>query len=117
MARYRAAIIGTGRPRQEGGTGAAMSRFHAQGYLLSGRADIVALVDIRPENAEAFRVEQHCPEARIYTDHRELLEREELDIVSVVTWPHLHPEMVIACGNPIYLATEPPPTGHRVRRV
>lgn len=99
MARYRAAIIGTGRPREEGGTGAAMSRFHAQGYLRSGRADIVALVDIRPENAEAFRVEQHCPDAKIYTDHHELLEREALDIVSVVTWPHLHAEMVIACAE------------------
>jgi predicted dehydrogenase len=99
MARYRAAIIGTGRPRELGGTGAAMSRFHAQGYQLSGKADIVALADIRPENAEAFRAEQNCPDAKIYTDYRDLLEREHLDVVSVVTWPHLHAEMVIACAE------------------
>jgi hypothetical protein len=41
--RYRAAIIGTGRPRgQEGSTGAAISQFHVKGYLAND-CEVVAL--------------------------------------------------------------------------
>jgi predicted dehydrogenase len=100
MARFRAAIIGTGRPRgQEGATGAAMSRFHAKGYQASGKADIVALADIRPEHAEAFKVEQDCPDAQIFADYHEMLDTVKPDVVSIVTWPHLHAEMAIACAE------------------
>lgn len=100
MARYRAAIIGTGRPRgQEGATGAAMSRFHVKGYLASGLCDVVALADIRRENAEAFRQEHDIPRAEIFEDYRKMLAEAKPDIVSVVTWPHLHAEMVIAAAE------------------
>jgi predicted dehydrogenase len=95
--RYRAAIVGTGRPRgQEGATGAAISQYHVRAYLAND-CDVVALADIRPENAEAFREAHGIPGARIFADYRQMLVEAKPDIVSICTWPHLHAEMVIAC--------------------
>ncbi len=95
---YRVGIIGCGRPRlTEGATGFGMSHAHAKGYTASPDATIVALADINPENAQAFQA-IHGGE-RIYTDYREMLATEELDIVSISTWPMLHAEMVIAAAE------------------
>ena len=97
--RYTAAIIGTGRPRgQEGSTGAAISRHHAYAYR-TNQCEVVALADIRAENAEAFKEEQGLPNARVYTDYATMLREVKPDVVSVCTWPHLHAEMVIACAE------------------
>ena len=96
---YRAAIVGTGRPRgQEGSTGAAISQFHVRGYVSNG-CEVVALADIRPENAEAFRAEHGVPDARIFSDYKEMLREAKPDIVSICTWPHLHADMVVACAE------------------
>src|ERR687885_360701 len=98
VARFRAAIIGTGRPRgQEGATGAAISQYHVKAYVANG-CDVVALADIRPENAEAFRAEHGIPDARIYADYQQMLAEARPDIVSICTWPHLHAPMVIAAA-------------------
>jgi UDP-N-acetylglucosamine 3-dehydrogenase len=98
MALLRVGIIGCGRPwRSEGATGFGMSHFHAQGYAASPDAEIVALADISEENARAFQA-MHGGE-RIYTDYHEMLARENLDMVSICTWPHLHAPMVIAAAE------------------
>ena len=100
MAQYRVGIIGTGRPRREtGATGFGMSHLHARGYLASGRCEIVALADVKRENAEAFRSDQGIPEARLFEDYREMLAQARPDVVSVCTWPHLHAEMVVAAAG------------------
>lgn len=98
MAKLRVGIIGCGRPRHEAGaTGYGMSHAHVRGYKASPDVEIVALADIRLENALAFQ-QEHGGE-RIYTDYREMLAKENLDIVSVCTWPHLHAPMVIAAAE------------------
>jgi len=95
---FRVGIIGCGRPwRSDGATGFGMSHCHALGYERSPDARIVALADLVPENAEAFQ-QQHGGDA-IYTDYHEMLANEQLDIVSVCTWPHLHAQMVIDCAK------------------
>src|SRR5215217_7279155 len=100
VAQYRVGIIGTGRPRREtGATGFGMSHLHARGYLASGRCEIVALADVKRENAEAFRSDQGIPDARLFEDYREMLARARPDVVSVCTWPHLHAEMVVAAAE------------------
>ena len=58
---------------------------------------IVALADINLENAQAFQ-EKWGGDA-LYVDYHEMLAQENLDIVSISTWPHLHAEMVIACAE------------------
>jgi UDP-N-acetylglucosamine 3-dehydrogenase len=94
----RVGIIGCGRPwKSEGASGFGMSHFHARGYRDSPHAEIVALADLVPEHAEAFR-ERHGGDA-IYTDYRAMLASERLDMVSICTWPHLHGEMVIAAAE------------------
>lgn len=97
MEPLRVGIIGCGRTRESGqATGAGISHRHAEGYKACPDVKIVALADIVYENAKAFQ-EMHGGE-RIYTDYREMLAKENLDIVSICTWPHLHAPMVIdAC--------------------
>ncbi len=95
----RVGIIGCGRPwRSEGATGFGMSHQHAFGYRETGKAEIVALADVVAENAAEF-AKIHGPQATIYTDYKEMLAKEQLDIVSISTWPHLHAPMVIDAAN------------------
>lgn len=95
---YQVGIIGCGRPlRSEGATGFGMSNAHAQGYNASPDCKLVALADISEENAKAFQ--QRNGGDRIYTDYHEMLANEQLDIVSISTWPHLHAPMVIDCAE------------------
>ena len=87
-------IIGCGKPRsQEGATGFGMSRAHATGYQRSPDTEIVALADIDPENARAFQADFGGDQ--IYSDYKQMLAEEDLEIVSIATWPHLHAQMVI----------------------
>jgi len=95
---YRVGIIGCGRPhRSEGATGYGMAHAHVQGYLASPDAQLVALADIDLDNARAFQA-KHGGE-RVYADFGEMLAKENLDIVSICTWPHLHAPMVIASAE------------------
>ncbi|MFZ9856868.1 MAG: Gfo/Idh/MocA family protein [Roseiflexaceae bacterium] len=95
----RVGIIGCGRPwRSDGATGFGMSHQHAFGYRETGKCEIVALADVVAENAQAFAA-IHGPGANIYTDYNEMLAKENLDIVSISTWPHLHAPMVIDAAN------------------
>lgn len=98
MTLFRVGIIGCGRPwKTPGALGFGMSNFHAYGYTASPDTTIVALADINQENARAFQA-MHGGE-HIYTDYHEMLAREQLDIVSICTWPHLHAPMVIAAAR------------------
>ena len=98
MVMFRVGIIGCGRPlRTDGATGFGMAHAHARGYEASPDAEIVALADIKLENARAFQAE-HGGDG-LYQDYHEMLEKENLDIVSICTWPHLHAQMVIAAAE------------------
>jgi predicted dehydrogenase len=57
----------------------------------------VAAADISQSNLDAF-LEEHDVQ-RGYLEYHEMLAQEELDIVSVCTWPHLHAEMVVDAAN------------------
>ena len=95
---YSVGFIGVGRPwKTEGATGFGMAYAHAKGYLASPDAKIVALADLVEDNAKAFQEKNGGD--RIYADYNEMLAQEDLDIVSVCTWPHLHAQMVIDCAN------------------
>jgi UDP-N-acetylglucosamine 3-dehydrogenase len=95
---YRVGIIGCGKLRTvQGATGFGMSRAHAGGYIKSPDAQITALADINLENAQAFQADYGGE--RIYADYRQMLAEENLDIISISTWPQLHAEMVIAAAE------------------
>jgi len=98
MSKFRVGIIGCGKPwKSEGATGFGMSHAHAEGYSQSPNAKIVALADIVEENAKAFQ-EVRGGDA-IYTSYQDMLATENLDIVSISTWPHMHAQMVIDCAE------------------
>jgi len=82
----RVAIVGTGN----------ISAAHIEGYLtLKDKCEIVALVDIIPEKAQA-RKERFGLSAKVYDSHKTLLnEGLKIDLVSICTPPFTHASIAI----------------------
>src|SRR5579859_3438762 len=96
---YRYGIIGTGRRHgTEGATGFGMAHAHYHGFMETGRAELVAIADIRDDNAGLF-LERYDSKARHYRSYPTMLAAEKLDLVSICTWPHLHAEMAVAAAE------------------
>lgn len=96
MSELRVGVIGTGRRKERGDTsGYFMAYKHADGYLAAGGCKLVACCDIVEENARGFA--DYYDFDPIYLDYHELLAQEQLDVVSICTWPHLHEPMTSAC--------------------
>lgn len=55
---------------------------------------LVALCDVRPEQLKAYTHTKHC-----YTDMKEMLDNEELDILDICLPTYLHAEVSIAAMN------------------
>lgn len=79
---YRAGIIGCG----------GIAAHHARAYSQHEQVELVAVSDINPEATNKLASE--FGDLAQYSDYKELLEKEQLDIVSICTWPGLHAEMV-----------------------
>ena len=80
---YNVAIIGCG----------GISHMHAGWYVNESRVSLSAISDIDAERIKAYG-EQYGVEKQ-YTDYIEMLETEDIDIVSVCTRPKLHAPVVI----------------------
>jgi len=79
------AIIGVG----------AIAPSHIKAYQeFPDRCKVVALCDIYPEKAEAG-AEKFKLEADIYDEHKDMLDRKDIDLVSVCTPPYTHSEITI----------------------
>ena len=108
---YRAAIVGAGAPVAKTNSnleGFSIGYHHANAYLAHPEVDVVAIADIRLENAEALAA--HVGGAAVYTDLADLLAKEKVDIVSIATWPTLHAKMVLAAieaSVPMILCEKP----------
>lgn len=97
MAKLRVGVIGTGKKKQRGDRfGYAMAYQHANAYQKLDSCEIVACADLVEENGQAFS--ETYGGCKVYTDYKQMLEAENLDVVSVCTWMHLHEGMVLdAC--------------------
>ena len=82
--KYRVGIIGCG----------SIAGLHVHGYRGVEEVEIVAIADPVEDALNAFG-ENHNIQTR-YLDPREMLDKENLDIVSVATWHRLHAPMTIA---------------------
>ncbi len=73
------------------------ARSHAAAYQQHPQTDLVGVCDIRQEALDQFRAlwQDVWPDMHYYTDYRELLDREQPDIVSVVTPDHLHADITV----------------------
>jgi predicted dehydrogenase len=75
-----------------------MAHVHVPYFLKTGRVDLVAISDIRDDNADLFR-SQHKLDVPNYHSYHEMLAAEKPEIVSITTWPHLHAEMAVAAAE------------------
>lgn len=60
-----------------------MGRLHMDGYSKDPRAEILALCDINRKEAEEFAKKYRTK--YVFSDYKELLDMEEIDLVSIAT--------------------------------
>jgi predicted dehydrogenase/pimeloyl-ACP methyl ester carboxylesterase len=68
---------------------------HATGYIASQDCELVAAADIKQDNLDAFTRRYGIP--RGYLDYKEMLAKENLDMVSICLWPKLHGPVLFDC--------------------
>src|SRR5687768_9234694 len=94
----RAGIIGGGWPGQ----------MHAKGYAAAGGFKVAAIADLIPSRREKFLSEH--PGARQYASSDELLDDDQLDVISVCLPNHLHaPTTIAALKAGKHVICEKPP--------
>ena len=81
MAKYRVGVIGCGR---KGGQ-------HARAYALNPLTEVVAFADTDPENLALYCEYYGVPG---YSDYREMLEKEQIDIAAPILPVRPNPEVV-----------------------
>ena len=64
-------------------------------FLQGKRTDLIACSDLRTEVMAEFGNRYNVPAERQYTDYKEMLEKEQPDIISVATQPEQRAEVVI----------------------
>jgi predicted dehydrogenase len=101
MKRYRAAVIGLGRMGstfddeiQQGGS-IFLPYCHAPSYHASPLTDLVAGADPHSEQRAIFGERWGLGGERLYADHREMLEREKPDMVSICTTARIRARIVL----------------------
>lgn len=87
--RFKVGIIGTG----------WIAEAHLESYLEMDDVDIVAMADLIPGKAEKFNARYNkdgkLDNVRFYPSHKEMLDSEKLDAVSVCTYNKTHAECAI----------------------
>ena len=102
MKTYRAALIGCSRMGAfiDNEVSADMYPYsHAAGYEACDRTELVACSDLRTDVMARVGERYRVPLERQYTDYREMMEREQPDIVSVATQPEPRAEIVCHMAN------------------
>lgn len=70
--------------------------FHTDAYRRNERVEVVAVADINPDNLKSFNAKWKVPET--YTDYKELVRRDDIDLVSVCVPNFLHHQVVLECA-------------------
>jgi predicted dehydrogenase len=77
------------------GAGGIARGAHAPAYAaIPDQAKMVAVAEVEEERSKAFAKEFSIP--RVYTDYNQMLEKEDLDLVSVCVPPFLHRDATVA---------------------
>ena len=77
------------------GNGGICKGAHVPTYLQDERVEIVGVCDIIEERAQ-FLKDEYFPEAKVYTDYKELLKDETIDSVDICTPNYLHSIIAVA---------------------
>lgn len=87
--RLRLALIGCG----------DRGRYDMRNFIKTGQVDVIALCDVWDDNIEKAREAAGNPAARIFSDHRKVLELKELDVALVCVPDHWHAPIAIDALN------------------
>ncbi len=79
--------------------GVGIGQAHIQAYKQSPNVEIVALCDANEERARSVAHNAELPDAQIFADHRAMLEKGNLDGVSVGLPNFLHRPIAVDCLN------------------
>ena len=85
----RVGIIGAG----------AIANLNVQGYLYSPDIELVALCDVNLNNAKEKVERWGLRTLKIYKNYKEMIDKENLDIVEILTPHHLHRPMAEYCAK------------------
>ena len=97
MKRYRVGIVGCGN----------ISHAHINAYRTVFATDVVAVADIQEEKLKYFSDEYRIQ--GLYSDYKEMLDKENLDIISVCTLADLHCEIAVnAAQKGVHVFCEKP---------
>ena len=105
MKTYRAALVGCSRMgafidnEVVGAAGHVPPYSHAASYEACDRTDLVAGADLRPEILEQFGERYDVTKEHLYTDYREMIDKEQPDIVSVATMPAARKDIVVYAAD------------------
>ncbi len=84
-------------PAPKPGWGDEIPHGHASAYHFAEGTELAAVCDLRQEAIDQFHANWRAyqPGVNAYTDYREMLAREDLDVISVVTGDDAHAQIVI----------------------
>ncbi|MCX7805033.1 MAG: Gfo/Idh/MocA family oxidoreductase [Planctomycetota bacterium] len=71
--------------------------FHTDSYRRNDKADVVAVADINPDALKAYVEKWKVPDT--HTDYREMLKRDDIDLVSICAPNFLHAEIITECAR------------------
>ncbi|OFI05786.1 scyllo-inositol 2-dehydrogenase [Clostridium acetireducens DSM 10703] len=95
MKKLKFAIIGCGR----------ISYKHVEALISNkDESELIAVCDVLKEKAEEKKEEyisklEEKKEVKVYTDYKEMLENEEIDVVTIATESGYHPDIAVYCMN------------------
>ncbi len=102
--KLRAGVVGLSgigeRPAAAGaatGWGVSMPHSHVSAYDYVSDTELVAVCDLSEEAVANYRSDWDAklPEVNTYTSHKEMIDKENLDIISVVTGDNVHAQIAI----------------------
>ncbi len=104
---YRVGIVGLGeiaaaRPdKAEGPLHKPMPGSHAASFAALPQTEVVGICELKPELMDQFVAQwgDTWPKVRRYSDFREMLAKERLDILTVATSDHRHADIVVAASE------------------
>lgn len=108
MSEYRVALVGLSgigmnpaAAAPEGYLGTVQPYSHMASFAASPWAEVVAVCDIVPGAIVRFKDVwgERYPDTRTYTDYREMLSNEQIDLLSVATSDDRHADIVVAAAE------------------